>query len=51
MRSLETYHELLFDLAKTLETGLKLKVVVSRSLGNGRDDSDPVALGANIVSR
>lgn len=45
----ETYHELLLNLAQTLQTGLELEVVVSTGLSNGGDDGDPVALGADIV--
>lgn len=49
--TLQTYHELLFDLAQALQTGLKLKVVVRRGLGNGRDDGNVVTLGAHVVRR
>lgn len=45
------YHELLLDLAKTLQTRLELEVVVGRGLGDGRDNGDPVALRADIVGR
>lgn len=45
----ETYHELLLNLAQTLQTGLELEVVVGTGLSNGGDDGDPVALGADIV--
>jgi hypothetical protein len=42
-------HELLLNLAEALETGLNLKVVVRVSLGDGADDGNVVALGANVV--
>lgn len=42
-------HELLLNLAETVKTGLELEVVVGIGLGNGRDDGDVVALGANVV--
>lgn len=41
--------ELLLDLAEALQTRLELQVVVCGRLGNGRNDGDPVALGADIV--
>lgn len=41
--------ELLLDLAEALQTGLQLKVVVGAGLGNGGDNGDPVALGADVV--
>ena len=44
-----TYHELLLDLAEALDTRGELEVVVRRGLSNGRDDGDPVALGADVV--
>lgn len=44
-------HELLLDVSKTIETGLKLKVVVAISLGNCRYDGNVVALGADVVGR
>lgn len=44
-----TYQELLLNLAQTVQTGLELEVVVGSGLGNGRDDGDPVALGADVV--
>lgn len=44
-----THHELLLDLAEAVNTGLELEVVVGRSLGDGGDDGNPVALGADIV--
>ena len=46
-----TYHELLLDSAEAVETRLELEVVVSLSLGDGGDDGDPVALGADVVGR
>lgn len=42
-------HKLLLDLAEALQTGLELQVVVRGRLGNGRDNGDPVALGADVV--
>jgi hypothetical protein len=42
-------NELLFNLAKTVKTRLKLEVVVGVGLGNCRNDGDVVALGANVV--
>lgn len=47
----KTYQELLLDLAETLQTSLQLDVVVCRSLGNGRDNGNVVALGADVVCR
>jgi hypothetical protein len=44
------YHELLLNLAESVQTSLELNVVVGRGLSNGRDDGDPVALGADVVS-
>lgn len=44
-----TDHELLLDLAKALQARLELQVVVGRCLSNSRDNSDPVALGADVV--
>ena len=44
-------HELLLDLAQSLEARLKLKVVVGIILGDGGHDSDVVALGADIMRR
>ena len=44
-------HELLFYSAETLKPGLKLKVVVGVGLGDGADDGDVVALGADVVGR
>ena len=45
----KTYHELLLNLAEALDTRGELEVVVRRGLGNGRDDGDPVTLGADVV--
>ena len=42
-------HELLLNLSETVETGLELKVVVGVGLGDGRDDGNVVALGADVV--
>jgi len=42
-------HELLLDLAETVETRLDLEMVVRISLSNGADDGDVVTLRANIV--
>ena len=42
-------HELLFDLAQTLEASLKLEVVISIVLGDGGHDGDVVALGADVM--
>ena len=42
-------HELLLNLAKTVKTRLELKVVVGVGLGDGRDDGNVVALGADVV--
>lgn len=42
-------HELLLDLAETVETRLDLEVVVRVGLSDGADDGDVVALGANVV--
>ena len=44
-----TDHELLLDLAETLETGGELEVVVGVCLGDGGDDGDVVSLGADAV--
>ena len=44
-------HELLLNLSETVETWLKLKVVVAVTLGNGGDNGDVVALGADVVCR
>lgn len=44
-------HELLLNLSETVKTGLELKMVVAVALGNGGDNGDVVALGANIVCR
>jgi hypothetical protein len=44
-------HELLLNLAETIKTGLKLKVVVAVALGNGGHDGDVVAFGADVVGR
>jgi len=44
-------HELLFNLAQALKSGLELQVMVGIVLGNGRNDGDVVALGADIVCR
>ena len=46
-----THNELLLNGAETLKTGLELEVVVRGGLGNGGDDGDPVALGADVVGR
>jgi len=43
------YHELFFNLAKTLETGRELNVVVGGRLSDGGDDRDPVTLGTDAV--
>lgn len=42
-------HELLLDLAETIESGLQLEVVVAVTLGNGRDNGNVVALGSYVV--
>jgi hypothetical protein len=42
-------HELLLDFAEAIETGLDLEVVIRVSLGDGADNGDVVALGANVV--
>jgi hypothetical protein len=42
-------HELLLDPAETVETWLKLKVVVAVALSDGGDDGDVVPLGADVV--
>ena len=42
-------HELLLNLAKTVKTRLELEVVVGVGLGDGRDDGNVVALGADVV--
>lgn len=47
----KVYHELLLNLAKALETWGELEVMVSSRFGNGRDDGDPVALGADVMCR
>jgi isopentenyl diphosphate isomerase/L-lactate dehydrogenase-like FMN-dependent dehydrogenase len=44
-------HELLLNLAEAVETRLQLEVVVGVGLGNGRDNGDVVALGADVVGR
>jgi hypothetical protein len=44
-------HELLLNLAETLKTGLKLKVVVAVALGDGGHNGDVVTLGADVVGR
>ena len=44
-------HELLLNLSETVETGLELKVVVAIALSDRGDDSDVVALGADVVCR
>ena len=44
-------HELLLDLAEAVETGLELEVVVAVAFGNGGDDGNVVALGADVVGR
>lgn len=46
-----TYHELLFNLAQAVQTGLQLEVMVGRCLSNGGNNGNPVALGADVVSR
>lgn len=42
-------HELLFDGTKTLKARLELDVVVGVILGDSRDDSNVVALGADVM--
>lgn len=42
-------HELLLDLAEAVEARLDLQVVVGVGLGDGADDGDVVALGADVV--
>lgn len=42
-------HELLFDAAEPVETWLQLEVVVAVAFGDGGDDGDVVALGADVV--
>lgn len=44
-------HELFLNLAEALQARLELQVVVGGCLSNGRDDGNPVALGADIVCR
>ena len=44
-------HELLLNLSEKVETGLELKVVVAIALSDRGDDSDVVALGADVVCR
>ena len=44
-------HELLLNLSETVETGLELEVVVAIALSDRGDDSDVVALGADVVCR
>jgi len=44
-------HELLLNLSETVETGLQLKVVVAVALSDRGDDSNVVALGADVVCR
>lgn len=44
-------HELLFYGTQALKARLELQVVVSIVLGNGRDDGNVVALGADVVCR
>ena len=44
-------HELLLNLTEALKTGLDLQVVVRVSLGDGADNGDVVALGADVVCR
>ena len=44
-------HELLLNLSETVETGLQLKVVVAVALSDRGDDSDVVALRADVVCR
>lgn len=44
-------HELLLNLTQALEPRLQLQVVVGIRLGNGGDDGNVVALGADVVSR
>jgi hypothetical protein len=46
-----THSEKLLDLAKSVDAGLELEVVVRRGLGDGRNDGDVVSLGADIVGR
>jgi hypothetical protein len=43
-------HEHLLDLAEALEPGLQFEMVVGARLGDGRDDGNIVAFGANVVS-
>ena len=43
-------HELLLDLAQALKARLEFNVVIGILLGNGRDDGNVVALGADVVS-
>jgi len=42
-------NEALFDFAETLQTGLKLEVVVGFGFGDGGDDGNIVAFGADVV--
>jgi hypothetical protein len=42
-------HELLLDLSQTLQAGLQLQMVVGLGFGDGGDDGDVVALGADVV--
>ena len=42
-------HELFINLAKTVKTRLELEVVIGVGLGDGRDDGNVVALGADVV--
>lgn len=45
------YHELFLDLAEAVEARLELEVVVGSGLGDGGDNGDVVALGADVVRR
>lgn len=51
MSILLAYHELFLNGAEAVQTRAELEVVVSLGLGNGRDNGDPVALGADVVGR
>lgn len=44
-------HELLLDPAEALEARLQLQVVVGRRLGDGGDNGNVIALGADVVRR
>ena len=43
--------EFLFDLSETVQARLELEVVVAGAFGDGGDNSDVVALRADVVGR